>query len=191
VVVEGGSRITAASLRIALGLQGDQTIKIYETVANSTGRAADVDEETRNKRAHHAEVYRGPCDSVLHTVSVDHNGGIRPCCGVLPHHDALKVGNILEEGVETAMRAAADDPLYRWIKLEGPVTILATVTATDPVPMRAEDFDGICTACDRIFGSPEMLARVRAAAELRRDQIETCEMLLDGLSKSESLASAR
>ena len=186
VVVEGNLRVTAASLRADLGLQCDQSINIYETVANSTGRAADVDVEIRTKRARHAKVYRGPCDSVLHTVSVDHNGGIRPCCGVLPHYDTSKVGSILEEGIELAMRAAADDPLYRWIKLEGPVTILAAVTANDPVPMRVEDFDGICTACDRIFSSREMLARVRAAAELRRGQIETCEILLDGHSRPKS-----
>jgi MoaA/NifB/PqqE/SkfB family radical SAM enzyme len=179
VVVEGDSRITASSLRSELGLQDDPTIKIYETVANSTGRAADDDEETRSKRARHAEVFRGPCDSVLHTVSVDHNGGIRPCCGVLPHYDTMEVGNLREEGIEAAMHEAADDPLYRWIKLEGPVAILATVTADDVVPMRAEDFDGICTACDRIFSSPAMLARVRDAAERRRDSIAACEVVLD------------
>jgi MoaA/NifB/PqqE/SkfB family radical SAM enzyme len=190
VVVEAAPRITAASLRIDLDLQNDHTIKIYETVVNSTGRAEDVDRETRTKRARHAEVYRGPCDSVLRTVLVDHNGGIRPCCGVLPQYETMKVGNILEEGIETAMRDAADDPLYRWIKLEGPVVVLATVTAADPVPMLAEDFDGICTACDRIFSSPEMLSRVRAAAELRRDRIEACEIVLDRLG-SETVPSSR
>lgn len=180
VVVEGGSKITAASLRADLGLQDEPGINIYETVANSTGRGEGPGEDTQVGRIHHASAYRGPCESVLHTVTVDHEGGIRPCCGVLPHYDSLKVGHIAEEGIEAAMRAAADDPLYRWIRLEGPVAILAAVTAEDSIPMRTEDFDGICTACDRIFRSPELLARVRAAAEMRRLQIETCEILLDG-----------
>ncbi|MGX1320863.1 MoaA/NifB/PqqE/SkfB family radical SAM enzyme [Bradyrhizobium sp. USDA 377] len=180
VVVEAGSKITATSLRADLGLQDEPGINIYETVANSTGRGEGSDEDTQAGRVHHSSAYRGPCESVLHTVTVDHEGGIRPCCGVLPHYDSLKVGHIEKEGIGAAMRAAADDPLYRWIRLEGPVAILAAVTAHDPVPMRAEDFDGICTACDRIFRSPTLLARVREAAEERRSQIETCEILLDG-----------
>lgn len=190
VVVETGSKITAATLRDDLGLQNEPGINIYETVANSTGRGAEVDDDTQTGRVHHASVYRGPCESVLHTVTVDHEGGIRPCCGVLPHYDSLKVGHIAEEGIEVAMRAAADDPLYRWIRLEGPVAILATVTADDPVPMRTEDFDGICTACDRIFRSPALLARVRAAAETRRPQIETCEILLNAPPASATIAAA-
>jgi hypothetical protein len=110
---------------------------------------------------------------------------------VLPHYDSLKVGHIAKEGIEAAMQAAADDPLYRWIRLEGPVAILAAVTAADPVPMRVEDFDGICTACDRIFRSPELLARVREAAEARHGQIETCEILLDGQAASANLVAAQ
>ncbi|MCP1739274.1 hypothetical protein M2229_001416 [Bradyrhizobium japonicum] len=191
VVVEAGSKITAASLRADLGLQDEPGINIYETVANSTGRGEGTDEDTQAGRLHHASAYRGPCESVLHTVTVDHEGGIRPCCGVLPHYDSLKVGHIAKEGIEAAMQAAADDPLYRWIRLEGPVAILAAVTAADPVPMRVEDFDGICTACDRIFRSPELLARVREAAEARRGQIETCEILLDGQAASANLVAAQ
>jgi MoaA/NifB/PqqE/SkfB family radical SAM enzyme len=191
VVVESSSRITAASLRADLGLQDEPGINIYETVANSTGRGADTDEDTQAGRVQHASAYRGPCESVLHTVTVDHEGGIRPCCGVLPHYDSLKVGHIAKEGIEAAMQAAADDPLYRWIRLEGPVAILAAVTAADPVPMRVEDFDGICTACDRIFRSPELLARVREAAEARHGQIETCEILLDGQAASANLVAAQ
>ncbi|MFA6205263.1 MAG: hypothetical protein WC689_03555 [Methylocystis sp.] len=125
------------------------------------------------------------------TVSVDHEGGIRPCCGLPPHYKGLKVGNIGKEGVEAAMRAAAEDPFYRWIGLEGPVAILAVVTAHDPAPMRAEDFDGVCAACDRIFSLPNMLERVRAAAELRRDQITACETALDRLARAEKVARAR
>jgi len=191
VVVEAGSKITAASLRADLGLQDEPGINIYETVANSTGRGDGTDEDTQAGRVHHASAYRGPCESVLHTVTVDHEGGIRPCCGVLPHYDSLKVGHIAKEGIEAAMQAAADDPLYRWIRLEGPVAILAAVTAADPVPMRVEDFDGICTACDRIFRSPELLARVREAAEARHGQIETCEILLDGQAASANLVAAQ
>lgn len=178
VVVETGSIITADSLRKSLGLEGDRSVKVYQTVANSTGRAAETAAGAIDRPVAHPDAYRGPCQSVLNTVEIDHEGGIRPCCGVLPHHDALAIGHIHGNGIGEAISAAAADPLFRWISLEGPVAILAQVTAEDETPLRREDFDGICTACDLLFGNAALLARVRAAAELRRERIGHIESLL-------------
>jgi MoaA/NifB/PqqE/SkfB family radical SAM enzyme len=171
VVVEPGCRITAASLRTQLGLDGDARVKVYQTAINSTGRAASEAAEGR-ERARLGEVYRGPCESILRNFMIDHEGGIRPCCGVLPHHDGLRVGHIHDLGLSAAVDAAYADPLYKWISLIGPVEILAEITADDPEPMLAQAFDGICTACDRIFSSPDLLARVRSFAERHRDRID-------------------
>lgn len=186
VVVETGSKITAASLRTSLGLDDVPSVKVYQTVANSTGRAAEQQPGDTDRPPIHAEAFRGPCQSVLNTVEIDHEGGIRPCCGVLPHHDALRVGHIHGNGVVAAMKQAAADPLLRWISLEGPIAILAEITAKDEAPLLAEDFDGICTACDLLFGSPDLLARVRAAAEQRRDWLDHTEMLLQRISSAQA-----
>ena len=182
VVVEPGSRITAASLRTALGLDGVDGVKVYQTVVNSTGRGAVSGEAARRERAGHDGAYRGPCQSVLRTFQVDHEGGVRPCCGVLPHYDGLRAGNIHNGGLQAAIAAAYADPLYKWISFAGPVEILAEVTAGDPHPVLAEEFDGGCTACDHIFRSPAMLARVRQAAEARRDHLHAVETALDALT---------
>ena len=184
VVVETGSRITADSLRASLGLEHEPAVKVYQTVANSTGRAAEAQADGGPRPPIHPDAYRGPCQSVLNTVEIDHEGGIRPCCGVLPHHDALRFGNIREEGIVAAMETAAADPLLRWISLEGPVAILSQLTADDETPLRAEDFDGICTACDLLFGNPDLLARVRAAAEERREWLDHAEHLLLRISRA-------
>lgn len=181
VVVETGSTIDAANLRTSLGLDGEPSVKVYQTVANSTGRAEQREGEAPRAPIH-PDAYRGPCQSILNTAEIDHEGGIRPCCGVLPHHDALRVGHIHEGGIVAAMEEAAADPLFRWISLEGPITILAKVTADDAEPIRAEDFDGICTACDQLFGNPILLDRVRAAAAQRRDWIDHTEQLLEQIS---------
>jgi hypothetical protein len=190
VVVETGSRITADSLRTSLGLDNERSVKVYQTVANSTGRAAETHSGEAGRPPIHQDAYRGPCQSVLNTVEIDHEGGIRPCCGVLPHHDALRVGHIHGSGIVAGMREAAADPLLRWISLEGPVAILAQLTAEDEQPLRAEAFDGICTACDLLFGNPELLARVRAAAEQRRDWLDHTESLLLRIAQAQDAAAA-
>jgi hypothetical protein len=175
VVVEPGSRITAASLRVELGLSGNDNVNIYETAINSTGRAAEADQETQSGRAQQPGVYRGPCRSMLRNFTVDHEGRIRPCCGVLPHYEGLSVGTVAGAGVDAAIRTAYDDPLYKWVAFEGPVAILENVTSGDANPMRAGDFDGICTACDRIFSDPAMLARVRQRAHEESHRISLLE----------------
>jgi MoaA/NifB/PqqE/SkfB family radical SAM enzyme len=176
VVVEPQSTITAAWIIARLGID-PQKVHVYETAINSTGRAAEGDTDTRNQRGAQEGVYRGPCHSMLCAITVDHDGGIRPCCGVLPHRDGLSIGNIRATDVDAAVRTAYDDLLFKWIAFEGPVAILADVTADDPRPLRPTEFDGICTACDRIFGDPDMLARVRHRAEEQRTRIVALETL--------------
>jgi hypothetical protein len=171
VAVEPGCRITAESLRTDLGLDGDESVKIYPQLINSTGRA-DHGQDERDTRGRHADVYRGPCQSVLHTFQVDHEGGIRPCCGVLPHHEAMKIGHLRQGGLQEAVAKACADPLLKWISVFGPVNLLTDLTESDDQPLRAEDFDGICAACDRLFRSPELLARARQEAEMRRSVID-------------------
>jgi hypothetical protein len=190
VVVEPGCRITAASLRAELGLVGNDRVKVYETAINSTGRAAEADSQTQRERASQPGVYRGPCRSMLKNFTVDHEGRIRPCCGVLPHHDGLSVGTVGGAGIEAGVRAAYAEALYKWVAFEGPVAILKDVTADDATPLRDEDFDGICTACDRIFGDPAMLARVRKRTSEQRERIALLEQVYTKLGLFEPPPSA-
>lgn len=169
VVIEPASKITADSLRVDLGLENDNTVQIYETSINSTGRATEQESAELRERAQHDQVYRGSCQSVLRNIQVTSEGDIIPCCGVLPHHKSMMVGNLLQDGVSASVKCATSDPLYQWISEEGPVAILGKITENDVHPLRPEQFDGVCTACDRMFSSPELLLRARKQATLRTD----------------------
>ncbi len=193
VTVEPEARITAASLRADLGLEDAPQVKIYETAINSTGRASETDAAALEDRRRNDAVYRGPCESILRTFQVDHDGRVRPCCGVLPHHDALCVGGLHDGGLAKAVADAGEDALFRWISLVGPVEILAEVTADDAEPLTPERFDGICSACDHMFRSPEMLSRVRAAADGGQETMALMERamgaLADGVARAAEKAS--
>jgi len=176
VVVEPGAQITAAWMRDALNVD-PETVLVYETPVNSTGRAAEVEDDERLRRQAQDTVYRGPCHSMLRAITVDHEGDIRPCCGVLPHREGLSLGNLSETDVAAAVRTAYDDLLYKWIAFEGPVAVLLDVTAQDAKPFKPEDFDGICTACDAIFSDPALLSRARQRAQERAARVDAFERL--------------
>lgn len=169
VVVEPDSRITAESLRATLAL--DERVQVYETAINSTGRAAEVDADRINLRNRSQDAYRGPCASVLSHFQVDPEGNVLPCCGVLPHRQSMVVGDIRGTGVQVAVRSAREDALLQWIRDEGPVEVLVHTTANDPAPLQREDFDGVCTACDRLYSSIHLLSRARDLAQQRTDRM--------------------
>jgi hypothetical protein len=166
VTLDVDARIDAAHLRTVLGIpEGHPREKVYEVVVNGTGRAADNDvARDTSKRRNDERAYRGACHSALQNIQVTDDGRILPCCGVLPHNDAMAIGR-LDRGdrVDEAVAAAYQDPLWTWIALEGPVEVLAQATAGTDAPLQREDFDGICSACERLFNSPELMASVRAA----------------------------
>lgn len=166
VVVGPNSRIRAHNLRQDLGLQDRNDIVVYETRLNATGRAADAGV------AADAEAYRGACNSVFRTVQVDASGKIFPCCGVLPHHDALSIGRLSDVGLAESVARARADPLLRWINLVGPVQILVDITSDSPEPIEAGRFNGICAACDTLFTDPALLALARARATEREDWLD-------------------
>ena len=185
VTVKAGSQIDGAYLRRLLMIaDADPRERVYEVLMNSTGRAADGGSESATDHDSLPTAYRGACHSVLQNIQITHDGRIVPCCGVLPHADAMVVGHINDPGgLHGALRGAYADPIWKWIAFEGPVELLAQVTADDPTPVRPESFDGICTACDRLFSDPILLARVRQAVEAKGATLCAHEAVLEALGK--------
>lgn len=176
VTVDAQPRIDAAYLRELLRVAPDDPReKVYEVVVNGTGRAADGDDAAANEasRRRDARVYRGACHSVLQNIQVTHTGKLLPCCGVLPHNDAMAIGDLARgDRVDAAVAAAYADPLWTWIALEGPVQVLVQSTADSPQPLAEGDFDGICSACERLFTTPGLLDAARSAVRGKRAHLD-------------------
>ncbi len=162
VVIAPDSRIDAAYMHDALGAGQDPGLTIYETAINSTGRAVEAaDEDAQAARRQAKQVYRGPCLSALRHFSVTPEGRVLACCGVLPFHEEMVVGDVNKDGLGDAVRRAYDDAILKWIAFEGPVALLCEITADSEKPFLADDFDGVCHACDVLYSSPELLQRLR------------------------------
>jgi hypothetical protein len=168
---EPDGRVTRHSVDAWLKAEGlgDAGILVYETGINSIGRALDdATPEQQEARKAGELAYRGPCFSVLRQTSVTPDGRILPCCGTAPSEALarLAIGKVGER-LDTAVRAAAEDPRLLWIAMEGPAAILRQITADLPTPLREEDFDGICAACATLYGHPEYLERMDRALEAK------------------------
>ncbi len=164
VTVEPGSRIDGEEVRRLLGPELDEArVRINEVGINTTGRAAELaDEAARRARAAADLVYRGSCRMVLRVIEVTQDGRVLPCCGVLPHADRMVIGRAdRPQGLADALRNAARDPLWERIASVGPVELLVEATADTDRPLGPQEFDGICTACDRLFNDAELLELVR------------------------------
>lgn len=185
VVVEPGARINAAYMRQLFGEHSydDKLLRIYETAVTSTGRAADEASESRRQaRRQSPLVYRGPCLSILRQFSVHSNGRILPCCGVIPSQPLeLMLSNENQHNLADAIRDAYDSPVFRWIAFEGPIAILKRLTAETDHPLRDEDFDGVCNACDLLFSSPLYRKLLTEFIPLKEPSLEFQECLYSEL----------
>ncbi len=157
VVVGPDTRIDGAYIARLLGLPegGGGQAHIYETFINSTGRALEnISEEEMERRRASARGYKGPCLSMLRQFSVNPDGKVLACCGVIPYRDGLGIGELGKESLDTMIRNAYADPVMQWLAFEGPVAMLRQITAGTERPCVDDDFDGICNACDVLFGNP-------------------------------------
>ena len=186
VTVEPGSRIDAAHVRRLLGLaESDESVRVLEVGLNTTGRAADLaDEAGRTARASGTAAYRGPCRSVLCTIQVTADGRVLPCCGVLPHSERMQIGSMhTSKGLLEAVQSARQDPLWRRIAAEGPVTLLAEATAGTDHAIAPNRLDGLCAACDRIFNDSPTIERVRRMASSYIDTPRNTRAMASGFSR--------
>jgi hypothetical protein len=108
-------------------------------------------------------VHRGPCRSMLRHFSINPEGKILPCCGVIPLREGLVAGDSVTDRFEDVVRSAFDNWVFKWIAFEGPVALLRQITRDTDRPLRDEDFDGVCHACDVLFTSPRHQEQLRSA----------------------------
>ena len=100
-------------------------------------------------------------NSAIKQITVNTDGSVVPCCGVVPKLETMEKGVVGKDPLAKIIDKSRNDNLYRWIALEGPVSLLCQVTEEDENPYSEEDFDGICDACNKLFTSPELLDKAR------------------------------
>jgi MoaA/NifB/PqqE/SkfB family radical SAM enzyme len=186
VVREPGSKIDAKYIEALLDLPagGDDLARVYETAVNSTGRALEnASEEEQERRRGQPLVYRGPCRSMLRHFSVNPEGKILPCCGVIPLREGLVAGDSRIDRFDDIVRRSFNDWVFKWIAFEGPVALLRQVTQDSERPCRDEDFDGVCHACDVLFTSPEHQEQLRRALPAKIRSLQIQEQIYSALGR--------
>jgi len=193
IAIEPGAIINREYMERLLGIppEGIEFVKVYETAINSTGRALEeaTKEQIESRRTNDL-AYRGPCLSILRQISIHSDGKLVPCCGVLPVREGLQMGDIFNDSLETSLSQAYDNPVFKWIAFEGPVAILRQITASTDHPLRDEDFDGICNACDVLFSNPKYMQLLRDALPAKEPSLHLQEELYKSLGLFQPPATA-
>ena len=100
---------------------------------------------------------RSGCDSILTTTTIQADGKIGACCGLgmrlIPE---IQLGTVYETELVEADRAAANDFLKQWIRVEGPEHILAWASTHDPDFKWEDMYAHRCQACIRLYKDPKV-----------------------------------
>jgi hypothetical protein len=128
------------------------------------------------------------CDSILSTTTIQADGQIGACCGIgLRLIPELQVGNILTTTLAEADRAAADDFLKRWIRVEGPERILAWAASYDSSIEWENMYGHRCQACIRLYKDPKVRAVIMEHHKEKLADVVFAEWLLFHYDPQEDL----
>ena len=98
---------------------------------------------------------RTGCNSILSTTAIQADGRIGACCGLgMRTVPELQVGRVGLTTIAEADKAAGEDYLKRWIRVEGPERILAWAAAHDPRIEWEDMYAHRCQACMRLYKDP-------------------------------------
>src|SRR5215211_7336354 len=143
-------------------------------------------------------ISRTGCDSVLSTTTVHADGTMASCCGLgmrlIPE---LHQGNIEDTTLADADRAAENDFLKRWIRLEGPERIVAWAATHNPDIEWENMYAHRCQACIRLYKDPKIRQVIKEHHQEKMADVLFGEWLLfrynpegDGLSQEPHATSA-
>jgi len=102
---------------------------------------------------------------------------------VLPFREAMVVGDVGREPLQAAVKRAYNDVALKWIALEGPVALLCEITADSDRPFKPDDFDGVCHACDVLYSSTDLLARLADYLPRKVEMLAITETVLAALGR--------
>jgi hypothetical protein len=119
------------------------------------------------------------CTSCLTTTTVQADGRIAACCGIgMRTVPELQVGHVETTSLSEADRAAADDFLKRWIRLDGPEKILAWAAEIDPEIDWENIYAHKCQACLRVYKDDRVRAVIQQHHQEKFGDVLLGEFLL-------------
>jgi Radical SAM superfamily len=134
----------------------------------------------------------GGCDSCLNTTTVQADGKIAACCGLgMRGIPELQIGHIGSTTLADADKAAADDFLKRWIRVEGPVRILSWAATHNPKIQWENMYAHRCQACIRLYKDPAVRAVIREHHEEKFSDVLFKEWLLHHFEPTDAVIDAK
>jgi len=102
--------------------------------------------------------WEGPCDEVLRNITVQSDGSVSPCCGLVDRGlGVFYYGSVYEKSIPQLISKANSSTLYNWLALEGPEGLMNAILEKST----NEKFHGTylqnCQLCQEIFSSEQKM----------------------------------
>ena len=100
--------------------------------------------------------WRGPCSEVFKNITIQANGKMSPCCGIVDRKlDEFYCANMHQENFVDAIKKANQTVLYNWLALEGPSGIMEYVENKTGKKLSLDRYIQNCQVCQQLFSDDE------------------------------------
>lgn len=120
------------------------------------GRRIDrLNEWVSSNQAEHQ--WKGPCEEVLRNITIQSDGNVSPCCGLVDRGLRVFYGSIHEKPLPELLRKANSSTLYNWLALEGPEGLKSAIESKAPHEPFLGRYLQNSQLCQEIFSSKKKM----------------------------------
>lgn len=116
--------------------------------------------------------WSGPCSEVFKNITIQPNGFLSPCCGIIDRKmPEFYFKNLHEEDFLETIIDANSSTLYNWLASEGPEGIMEYILKLNPAAEFLGNYIQNCHLCQEIFSNAENKKFIKLGLEEKKDEL--------------------
>jgi len=152
------------------------------------GRGADkVNLEDWVPEDTNPEVWSGPCKEVLKNITVQADGSLSPCCGIIERKmPTFYMGDLSTTPLADVIKRANGSTIYNWLALEGPEGIMREIQNRAPDEKFLGRYLQNCQLCQEIFSSESKKAVIAGCLNEKANELSIARSFFEVMRNIEA-----
>jgi hypothetical protein len=122
--------------------------------------------------------WSGPCTEVFRNITIQPNGYLSPCCGIIDRKmPEFYFKNLQESDFLDSIIEANSSTLYNWLASEGPEGIMKYIQEKNSESEFLGNYVQNCHLCQEIFSNCENKKYIRMGLQEKRDEILSSRLI--------------